>query len=264
MRAWRDFDFFCNATATAKPTVAISACLNGEAVRYDGADQYLEAASTLLAQHLTLHPICPEVGAGLSVPRPPVQLVKNSRGLNAIGRDDTKLNVSAALLHYRQQSLQQLQNSLCGYIFKSRSPSCGLGSTPIFNPEGQQIDTGNGLQADYFLQHLPWLAFTEETALQSTQHCDQFIFRCLLAYDLQYATQQTELTTIHHHYQFLIRTMDRPLQTQLATAVANNNAGSYRTQLMKGVSQMHCVQEKFTNNQGSREATPSEVADKDR
>ena len=103
-----DFNFFLPSSREEKPTVAISACLNGEAVRYDGSSKRLETTSTILSNSLTLIPICPEVGAGMSVPRPPIQLVNIDGRIEAIGRHDKTLNMTRALHQYRQQSLQAL------------------------------------------------------------------------------------------------------------------------------------------------------------
>ncbi len=75
------------ASASARAPVAISACLAGQAVRYDGTDKQFVGAETL-GEMLNLIPICPEVGAGLPVPRPPVQLVSSDTGQRALGRDD--------------------------------------------------------------------------------------------------------------------------------------------------------------------------------
>ncbi len=237
MLLWHDFTFFCSTTATAKPRVAMSACLNGEAVRYDGSSKALETTSTLLAKHLTLLPICPEVGAGQPVPRPPVQLVQSNRGLEAIGREDNRLNVTAALDHYRKDCLQQIQAQLCGYIFKSRSPSCGIGTTPIFNTQGQQISTGNGLHADYFQQQLPWLVFADETELQSHQQCQRFIMSCLLGFDLQQATQQAGLMAVHRHYRFISDSLDGKAQGLLQEYLKADAAGNYWALLLKALAQ---------------------------
>ena len=231
---WHNFSFFLSATELGKPAVAISACLTGEAVRYDGRDNLLETTSTLLSSHLNLLTICPEVGAGLSVPRPPVQLVRTQKGIEVIGRDDKTLNVTAALSAFRQQSLEQVDKQLCGYIFKSRSPSCGLNSSPVFNQQGQPIGLSSGVQASYFQQQMPWLVFAEETQLQSEQQCQQFIMRCLITQDIQKGSEQTSLIAVHRHYQFLIEPLDKQLRNLLDEA-ANTQPQHYLQRLFEAL-----------------------------
>ncbi|MEE8059415.1 MAG: DUF523 domain-containing protein [Pseudomonadales bacterium] len=232
---WHNFNFFNNATISAKPRIAISACLNGEAVRYDGTDKLLETTSTMLPKHLTLLPICPEVGAGLSVPRPPVQLVQTDHALEVIGRHDKTLNVTTALHTFRQQCHRHIHHRLCGYIFKSHSPSCGLNSTPIFNSQDEQIGIGSGLQADYFQQQMPWLYLQDESQLQTDRQCQQFIMQCLLSFDLQQGSQDSGLAAIHQHYQFLIDKLTNRSQALLQTCVRNQAQTRYWTLLLKAL-----------------------------
>lgn len=227
MQPWHNFKFFCPETLATKPVVAISACLMGDAVRYDGGDQRLATTSTILGKHLTLQSICPEVGAGMPVPRPPIKLVEDSSGVKAIGRDDHRLDVTRALQGFCQQSLAQSDPLLCGYIFKARSPSCGMGSTPIFDRAGNQLRTGNGLQTEYYWQHRPWLVCTEETQLQTESQCQHFILSCLLSLDLQSATRQAGLAAAHRHYQFLIKQMNCETQQRLTELISGESVARY-------------------------------------
>ena len=50
------------------PRVGISACLMGEQVRYNGGHQRDNFVMDVLAQHVELVPVCPEVEAGMGVP----------------------------------------------------------------------------------------------------------------------------------------------------------------------------------------------------
>ena len=52
--------------------VAISACLLGLPVRYDGGAKSVSAVQKL-AQKVNVTKICPEISAGLPVPRPPAE-----------------------------------------------------------------------------------------------------------------------------------------------------------------------------------------------
>ncbi|WP_342381120.1 DUF523 domain-containing protein [Myxococcus stipitatus] len=55
------------------PVVIVSACLLGEACRYDGRSQRSEKVLAALEGKAVV-PVCPEVGSGLPIPRPPVDL----------------------------------------------------------------------------------------------------------------------------------------------------------------------------------------------
>jgi uncharacterized protein YbbK (DUF523 family) len=115
---------------TRRPRVAVSACLLGEPVRWDGRDKR-EPALEALARVADLVPICPEVGVGMGVPREPVQLVRVAdavrlRGVSS-GRDWTD-----ALVDFARAQLAALQ-PLDGFVLKAKSPSCGLADVPVFS-----------------------------------------------------------------------------------------------------------------------------------
>lgn len=157
-----------------KPLVGISRCLLGDAVRYDGKSK----ANTIVLEELNNYfeflPVCPEVEAGLGIPRPPVQLTGSPGDQRVTGRDDPALDVTELMQRYSEAKLSEL-SSLRGFIFKSRSPSCGLGSTPVFI-DGQCIsETGRGIFAGNLCAHYPQLAVIEETELQNKKMLDDFI-----------------------------------------------------------------------------------------
>lgn len=130
-----------------KPLVAISACLLGENVRYDGQTKYSPELVDILSPVFALQRVCPEVDAGLPVPRPAVQLMSMPSGLEARGVLDIDLDVTEALTEF-SHNWQAENAEVCGAVLKARSPSCGYGTTPVFNDVGVQYSTGNGLFAD--------------------------------------------------------------------------------------------------------------------
>jgi len=152
--------------------IAVSACLLGERVRYDGA-QKRHPLIMKLAHEFVLQPFCPEVAIGLGVPRAPVQLVVTSRGIRARGVVDPRHDISDRLQTYAQLQCEALKNC-AGFIFKSRSPSCGLGSTPLFNKEGEQMDKTNGLFVAVLQDCLPGVPMVEESALETEEELAAF------------------------------------------------------------------------------------------
>lgn len=162
------------------PIVGVSACLTGEHVRYDGCHKAQALLLEQLAPQLDLRPFCPEKAAGLGVPRPPVQLVQQGEEVAALGAEIKTLDVTDALTETSQRYLHQ-KPTLHGFIFKSRSPSCGLGSTPIHNHERQPVALGSGLFAQPLQEALPDIPMVEESWLNSEWRCQLFLFCCQLA-----------------------------------------------------------------------------------
>jgi len=101
--------------------VVMSACLLGEACRYDGGSKPHEAARRL-ASHVRVHPVCPETAGGLPVPRPPAEQV----GERVLLRDGT--DVTDAFVEGARSCVEAARS--CGAslaVLKARSPSCGVG-----------------------------------------------------------------------------------------------------------------------------------------
>lgn len=159
---------------TDRPKVGISRCLLGDVVRYDGNSKPCAIVIDQLNRRFELVPICPEVEAGLSIPRPPVQLSGSIEQPRLIGRDNPGLDITDLMRDYCQRKIPQLE-SLHGFIFKSRSPSCGLCSTPVFIDGSLVTETASGVFARAVLLAYPDLPVIEETLLESADTLSHFI-----------------------------------------------------------------------------------------
>jgi len=161
--------------AHSQPRIAVSACLLGERVRYDGASKR-HPLIMRLANEFVLQPFCPEVAIGLGVPRAPVQLVATPDGIRARGVADPAHDISERLQAYAQIQCEALKDC-AGVIFKSRSPSCGLGSTPLFDDQNHETGSTDGLFAAILRECLPDVVMVEESALDSEAAIDAFAAR---------------------------------------------------------------------------------------
>ena len=101
--------------------VAISACLLGAPVRYDGGSKPIDEVIEL-ARKVDVVRICPETASGLPVPRPPAEQL-DGRVLLADGRDVTEDFSRGA-----QKCLDVVRRSPVSLaVLKAKSPSCGVG-----------------------------------------------------------------------------------------------------------------------------------------
>lgn len=226
----KQFRFFYKDTPSKKPAVAISACLLGHNVRYDAKDKTLVTHSRL-SQYFQLLAQCPEVEAGMPVPRPAVQLVQlSNKQLSALGRDDPKLDVTEDLKKQPIKSLPTLlNNKICAYVFKSKSPSCAVLSAPVFDIQGQQIALSNGLHADHIIKKMPWIIIRDEKQLQTNTQCEQLFFLCTLIDELQRSIEQKQLRQFSEHYQFLLSVVDQCAQQQLNRLAKHDRSTDYKT-----------------------------------
>lgn len=157
-----------------RPQVGISQCLLGDTVRYDGKSKANKIVLENLTQLFDLVPVCPEVEAGLSTPRPPVQLTSSIEKPNLTGRDDPLIDITNVMQRYCDIKPGELDH-LVGFVFKSRSPSCGLNSTPVFINKKCVTENGRGLFAKKLCLTYPELVVIEDHALEDNYLRKQFI-----------------------------------------------------------------------------------------
>ena len=161
-----------------KPRVGVSSCLLGQAVRYDGGHKRAPALIDTLDALVEWIPVCPEIEIGLGVPRPPIDLQQSPDGRRLIipssGRDLTD-----AMIGYARAKVAELVSAgISGYVLKSKSPSCGLGSARVIDEAAEVISRdGTGLFAAVLRETLPGLPVEEETALANPAVLQSFIER---------------------------------------------------------------------------------------
>ncbi len=162
-----------------RPILSVSACLLGESVRYDGRHKRDDWVCEVLARHFHLQPLCPEVGAGLGVPRPPVRLVRRGGELRAVGVEDGDADVTEALTAFTRDYLRGQR--VDGMVLKARSPSCALDSAPV--DEGGE--TGPGLFTARVVARWPWLPVIEEDGLADPWRRLHFVERAWIGFGLR-------------------------------------------------------------------------------
>ena len=157
--------------------IGISACLLGQAVRYDGGHKRDSFLTDILGPHVQWVPVCPEVEVGMGTPREPVNLVRSGDELRMVtvrtGRDYTE-----AMNRWADARIGQLiREDLCGYVLKSDSPSCGIERVKVHGPEGVPARTGRGLFAQALMNRMPWLPVEDEVRLRDPQLREDFLER---------------------------------------------------------------------------------------
>ena len=169
-----------------KLRVGVSACLLGAEVRYDGQHKRDAYVKDELGAIVEWVPVCPEVEVGMGVPREPVQLVRNPGDRTAMigvasGTDWTER--MEALAAARADQLASLD--IRGFVFKARSPSCGVQGVNVYDPAshgGAPRTDGVGLFARAVMRRLPDLPVEDEGRLADPAARARFLAR-LLAYD---------------------------------------------------------------------------------
>ena len=144
-----------------KIKIAVSSCLLGEAVRYDGTDKHIEYITKQLTNEYTLISLCPEMAVGMGVPRPSIRLVDDGTTIQARGIENPENNVTKLLVNYAENVIEN-NTDICGYIFKKNSPSCGTKNVKVLNSQGQYEMRGKGMYAQTIMTASPSLPVIDE------------------------------------------------------------------------------------------------------
>jgi uncharacterized protein YbgA (DUF1722 family)/uncharacterized protein YbbK (DUF523 family) len=157
--------------------IGISACLLGEAVRYDGGHKRDLFLTEILAPHVEWVPVCPEVELGLGIPRAPIRLVGDPAAPRLVqerGGDD----LTDRMRRYARGRARELAAlDLDGYVLKRASPSCGLWRVKVYRDNGVPSGDGRGLFAAALVERLPALPVEEEGRLTDPALRENFIER---------------------------------------------------------------------------------------
>jgi uncharacterized protein YbbK (DUF523 family) len=141
----------------ALPLLAVSACLVGCRCRYDGRTKR-SAVVLALAQHFALVPFCPELEAGLGVPRPAMRFRTRPGGVRLL--TDENLDVTERMREASDRLVAaMLAAGIKAAICKERSPSCGVRLTHLDSGLAPLPGLFSGLASSSGL-----LLFTEEDA----------------------------------------------------------------------------------------------------
>lgn len=154
--------------------IGVSSCLLGEPVRYDGGHKRDAYINGTLSRYFEFVPMCPEAAIGLGVPRPTIRLVQRGDEIRAEG-SDSGYDVTDRLKDYADRQ-RPVHETLCGYLLKNRSPSCGMERVKVYD-RGMPEKRGAGIYAAQMMANLPNLPVEEEGRLGDPALRENFIKR---------------------------------------------------------------------------------------
>lgn len=160
-----------------KIKLGISTCLLGEKVRYDGGHKLNRYLVNTVGSFVEWVPVCPEVECGLPIPRESMRLVQGPNGPRLM-TGKTKIDHTDRMMKWTAIRLGRLEKeNLCGYIFKSKSPSSGMRDIKIYSDKGMPQSKGSGMFALAFMERFPLLPVEDEGRLNDAGLRENFIER---------------------------------------------------------------------------------------
>ena len=191
-----------------KIRLGISACLLGKNVRYDGGHKLDRFLTDTLGQYVEYVPVCPEVECGLPIPRESMHLEGDPESPSLV-TSRTKQDVTDRMVRWAEKRVVEIEEEdLCGFIFKSDSPSSGMERVRVYNEKGMPVKKGIGIFAKIFMEHFPLLPVEDEGRLHDPELRENFIERIFISKRWREALTQKEsrgiVVNFHTKHKLLI------------------------------------------------------------
>jgi len=206
--------------------IGVSSCLLGEKVRWDGDHKQDRYVLDVLGSCFDCVSICPEVDAGMSVPRETVALYGTLEKQKMITKG-SQTDWTKKMTRFKKDRIRELRKeNICGYVFKSDSPSCGVRKVPIYSEISiRRVRYGPGMFASSFIKAFPLVPVEDEGRLHDQATRENFIVRIFCFHRLQLLLKKPfsigSLVQFHTRHKFLILSHSRKKYGDMGQLVAN-------------------------------------------
>jgi uncharacterized protein YbgA (DUF1722 family)/uncharacterized protein YbbK (DUF523 family) len=157
--------------------IGISSCLLGNEVRWNSGHKLDKYLTRTLGQFVEYVPVCPEVEAGFGVPRESFRLVGDPDKPRLI-TFKSKTDHTDRMVAWVGKRVKELEKEdLCGFVFKSDSPSSGMIRVKVYNEKGMPHKIGIGIFARAFMEHFPLIPVEDDGRLNDPLLRENFILR---------------------------------------------------------------------------------------
>ncbi|MEZ7204240.1 YbgA family protein [Pseudoalteromonas sp. DY56-GL79] len=189
--------------------IGISACLAGDKVRFDSGHKRSNFCMDEFAEHVEYVRFCPEVAIGMPIPRPTIRQIRVG-DIIKVSRPDGKEDVAPKLKEFGEKVATSQAQSLSGFVFCAKSPSCGMERVKVYNEAGTgNTSEGIGIFAEQIIKHNPLLPCEENGRLNDMHLRENFVMRVFVYKSWQELTQSEniglhELTNFHAKHKYLL------------------------------------------------------------
>ncbi len=164
-----------------RPRIGVSSCLLGAEVRFNGGHSRCRFLTDELDRYVDWVPYCPEMEIGLGTPRETLRLTADGRLVNRSGTADHTAAMADLPLPGAPGQAGGYA-ALDGYVFKAKSPSCGIHGIARYADSGQPADhRGRGVFAQRVLARFPLLPAEDEGRLNDAVLREEFTERVFAA-----------------------------------------------------------------------------------
>ncbi|WP_299013331.1 DUF1722 domain-containing protein [uncultured Photobacterium sp.] len=170
--------------------VGISACVLGHKVRFDGGHKQNRFVVDELSNYVEFKPVCPEIGIGMTIPRPAIRLLQLPSGdERLVDSKEHETDYTAKMKDFAQRQVSNF-DALCGYVVCAKSPTCGMERVKLHITNGNTVRCGSvGIYTRELMAKMPWLPVEEDGRLQDPVLRENFVFRIFTLNDFYKSLQ---------------------------------------------------------------------------
>lgn len=204
-----------------KPTIIISKCLEFDACRYDGQminNKYIKK----LKKFIEFKPVCPEVEIGMGTPRAPIRII-NVKDNMTLHQEETKKDFTQKMNDFSDNYLSKI-GKVDGFILKSKSPSCGIGTAKVYIPNNPApMGKGSGLFASKVIDNFPNHPKEDEKRLNNPYLREHFFTSIFTIADFKSVTDMNSLYKYHAKHKYLFMSYNQTQMRKMGKIAANEN-----------------------------------------
>ena len=208
-----------------KPKILVSKCLEFDACRYDGKlinNKYIKR----LKQFVEIETVCPEVEIGLGVPRPTIH-IQSEKDKLYLFQPSTNKDLTDKMENFSNQFLKN-KNGYDGFIFKSKSPSCGISSAKRYSKikNTSPLGTGPGLFTKKIIEKYPFLPKEEDKRLNDVFLREHFYTSIFTIAEFRTVNSFKDLYNFQAKHKLLFMTYNQTKMRIIGKIAANKNSKS--------------------------------------
>ena len=207
-----------------RPKIVISKCLGFAACYYSGQIFNIKFIDKL-GEFVEFKPVCPELEIGLGVPRPTIRIVKDKEEIRLI-QPKTKEDLTKKMNDFSEKFLNKF-DYIDGFIFKSRSPSCGFKDIKVYpSLNGMVINKeGVGLFAKKAMNLYPKAVVESEGRLNNLRLREHFLSKLYTLAEfrtIENNKSMQDLVKYHTRHKYLFMAYNQNILNELGNITANH------------------------------------------
>ncbi|MDP4088759.1 MAG: DUF523 and DUF1722 domain-containing protein [Bacillota bacterium] len=206
------------------PVLCVSRCLGFENCRFNGGmvrDNTIES----LRNHVEFITVCPECDIGLPTPREALRIIEKA-GSHFLVESKSLYDYTDQLTCFSKEFTDNL-GEVDAFIFKSRSPSCGIKDVKIYSNSGGggPSKKGKGIFAEILSEKFPGYPMEDEGRLSNFNIREAFLTKLFILSEFRFIKREFSMDALlnfHTRNKMLLNSFSIKESREMGRILANH------------------------------------------